>query len=119
MRPVLYLIQRVKKLPHQKHNSHLFLADYGTDQFSNSINYKGNDIVVKSLDSVSVKSIIPFQNKFKTPAEEHKKYRHQYSLLLNETDVTSDDNIINTGIPNSVTFSSSDHLKDTYQTPNL
>ena len=72
--PVHYLIQHEEILPHQKHDSHLFLADYGTDQFSIRINDKGNDTyIVTHLDSFSFKSINPFQNKYKTPARKHNK----------------------------------------------
>ena len=46
LKPVQYLIEEV--LPHQKHDSHPILADYGTDQFSLRINDKGNNIVVKT-----------------------------------------------------------------------
>ena len=51
------------------------------------INDKGNDIIVELLDSFSFKSIIPLQNKFKTPAKKHNKSLHQQYLLLNDTDV--------------------------------
>ena len=51
LKPVHYLIKHEEILPHQKHDSHPFLADYGTDQFSIRINDKGNDIVVKPLQS--------------------------------------------------------------------
>ena len=34
LKPVHYLIKHEEKLPHQKHDSHKILADYGTDQFS-------------------------------------------------------------------------------------
>ena len=67
VKPVHYLIKHEEILPHQKHDSHPILADYGTDQFSFRINDKGNDIVVKPLQSFSFKSITPFQTKFKTP----------------------------------------------------
>ena len=50
---VHYLIQHEEILPHQKHDSHPILADYGTDQFSIRINAKGNDIIVKPLESFS------------------------------------------------------------------
>ena len=49
LKPVHYLIKHEEILPHQKHDSHPILADYGTDQFSIRINDKGNDIVVKPL----------------------------------------------------------------------
>ena len=78
------------------------LADYGTDQFSIRINDKGNDIVVKPLQSFSFKSITPFQTKFKTPIKKNNKTFHQQSLLLNDTDVTSDDeDHIYTRVPKS------------------
>ena len=62
LKPVHYLYKHEEILPHQKHDSHPILADYGTDQFSIRINDKGNDIVVKLLQSFSFKSITRFQN---------------------------------------------------------
>ena len=67
LKPVHYLIKLEEILPHQKHDSHPILADYGTDQFAIRINDKGNDIVVKPLQSFSFKSLTPVQTKFKTP----------------------------------------------------
>ena len=67
LKPVYYLIKHEEILPHQKHDSHPILADYGTDQFSIRMNDKGNDIVVQLLKSFSFKSITPFQTEFKTP----------------------------------------------------
>ena len=52
LKPVHYLIKHEEILPHQKHDSHPILADYGTDQFSIRINDKGNDIIVKPLHSL-------------------------------------------------------------------
>ena len=110
LEPVYYLIKHEEILPHKKHDSHPILADYGTDQFSIRINDKGNDIVVKPLQSFSFKSITPFQTKFKTPIKKNNKTLHQQSLLLNDTDVTSDDeNHIYTRIPKS----DSSFLQDT------
>ena len=40
---------------------------------------------------LSFKSITPFQSKFKTPTKRNNKTLHQQSLLLNDTDITSDD----------------------------
>ena len=91
LKPVHYLIKHEEIVPHQKYDSHPILADYGTDQFSIRINDKGNDIVVKPLQSVSFKSITPFQTKFKTPIKKNNKTLHQQSLLLDDTDITSDD----------------------------
>ena len=71
--PVHYLIQH-KKVPHQKHDSHLILADYGTDQFFIRINDKGNDVFVKFSDSFSFKSLTPSQNKYKTPAKKTQQF---------------------------------------------
>ena len=110
LKPVHYLIKHEEILPHQKHDSHPILADYGTEQFSIRINDKGNDIVVKPLQSFSFKSITPFQTKFKTPTKKNNKTLHQQSLLLNDTDVTSDDeDHIYTRIPKS----NSSFLQDT------
>ena len=89
--PVHYLIKHEDVQPHQKHDSHPILADYGTDQFSIRINDKGNDIIVKPLNSFSFKSITPFHTKFKPPIKKNNKSLHQQSLLLNDTDITSDD----------------------------
>ena len=91
LKPVHYLIKHEEVLPHQKHDSHPILADYGADQFSLRINDKGNDIIVKPLNSFSFNAITPFQTKFKAPDKKHNKSLHQQSLLLNDTDVTSDD----------------------------
>ena len=102
LKPVHYLIKHEEILPHQKHDSHPILADYGTDQFSLRINDKGNDIVVKPLQYFSFKSVTPFQTKFKTPIKKNNKTLHQQSLLLNDTDITSDDeDHIYTRIPKS------------------
>ena len=102
LKPVHYLIKHEEILPHQKHDSHPILADYGTAQFSICINDKGNDIVVKPLQSFSFKSVTPFQTKFKTPIKKNNKTLHQQSLLLNDTDTTSDDeDHIYTRIPKS------------------
>ena len=70
---------------------HPILADYGRDHYSIRYNDKGNDIVVKPLHSFSFKSVTPFQTKFKTPIQKNNKTLHQQSLLLNDTDITSDD----------------------------
>ena len=102
LKPVHYLIKHKEILPHQKHDSHPILADYGTDQFSIRISDKGNDIVVKPLQSFSFKSITHFQTKFKTPIKKNNKTLHQQSLLFNDTDITSDDeDHIYTKIPKS------------------
>ena len=82
LKPVHYLIKHEEVLPHQKHDSHPILADYGTDQFYIRINDKGNDIVVKPLQSFSFKSITPFQTEFKTPTKKNNKTLHQQSYLM-------------------------------------
>ena len=117
-KPVHYLSKHEEIIPHQKHDSHPILADYGTDQFSIRINDKGIDIIIKPLQSFSFKSVTPFQTKFKTPIKKNKKTLHQQSLLLNDTDVTSDDeDHIYTRIPKSETpFSTDTTLQDDYST---
>ena len=39
----------------------------------------------------SFKSVTPFQTKFKAPVKKHNKSPHQQPLLLNDIDITSDD----------------------------
>ena len=76
LEPVHYLIKHEEILPHQKHDSHPILAEYGTDQFSIRINDKGNYIIVKPLQSFSFKFITIFQ----TPIKKNNKTLHQQSL---------------------------------------
>ena len=111
---VHYLIKHEVVLPHQKHDSHPILADYGTDQFSLRNNDKGNDFIVKPLNSFSFESVTPFQTKFKTPIKKHNKSLHLQSLLLIDTDVTSDDeDHIYTRIPkNNSLFSPNETLHE-------
>ena len=118
LKPVHYLIKHEEILPHQKHDSHPILADYGTDQFSIRINDKGNNIVVKPLHPFSFKSVTPFQTKFKTPIKKNNKTLHQQSLLLSDTDITSDDkDHIYTRIPkNDSPFSTDTTLQENYST---
>ena len=118
LKPVHYLIKHEEILSHQKHDSHPILADYGTDQFSIRINDKGIDIVVKTLQSFSFKSITPFQTKFKTPIRKNNKSLHQQSLLLNDTNITSDDeDHIYTRIPKyDSSFSTDTTLQENYST---
>ena len=120
LKPVHYLIKHEDVLPHQNHDSHSILAEYGPDQFSLRINDNGNDIIVKPLNSFSFTAITPFNqnskhlSKFKTPIEKQNKSLHQQSLLLNDTDVTSDDDDhIYTRIPkNNSHFSTDETLHD-------
>ena len=91
LKPVHYIIKNEEVLPHQKLDSNPILADYGTYQFSIRINDKGNDIIVKPLNSFSFKSVTQFQTKFKTPLKKNNKTLHQQYRLLNDTDITSDD----------------------------
>ena len=71
LKPVHYLIKHEEILPHQKHDSHPILADYGTDQFSIRINDKGNDTIPQ------VKIFTQFQLKF---------LRLNYQLLWEQKD---------------------------------
>ena len=97
------MIKHEEVLPHQKNDSHPILADYGTDQFSIQRNDKGNDIIVKPLNSFSFKSVTQFLTKVKAPVKKNNKFLHQQSLLLNGTDITSDDEEhIYTRIPEQV-----------------
>ena len=85
MKPVHYLIKHEEVLSHQKRYSHPILADNGTDQVSIRNNDRGNDIVVKLLNSFSFKSVTLFQTKFKTPTKKNKtpaKHRDIFSDTL-------------------------------------
>ena len=105
LKPVHYLLKHEEVLQHQKHDSHPSLADYGRDQFSLRINDKGNDLIVKPLNSFSFNAITPSQTNFKALVRKHNKSLHQQSLLLNDTDVTSDDeDHIYTRIPKANAF---------------
>ena len=90
LKSVHYLIKHEEVLPHQKHDSHPILADYSPDQFSIRINDEGNDIIVKSSILFSFTSVTSIQTKFKTPIKKNNKSPHQQSLLLNDTDITKD-----------------------------
>ena len=71
-------------LPHQKHDSHPKLANFPYASM------KANDFFVKPSTSFSFYSVILFQSKFKTPIKKRNKTLHQQSLLLNDSDITSD-----------------------------
>ena len=76
-KPVVYLIKHEEVLPHQKHDSHPILADYGKDQFSLRINDKGNDIIVKHLNSFFSKLSLLFE-----PNSKHLS-KNMINLFLN------------------------------------
>ena len=63
MKPVHYSIKHEEVLQHQTHDSHPILADYGTDQVSIRNIDRGNDVVVKPLNSFSFKSVTLSPNK--------------------------------------------------------
>ena len=118
LRPVHYLIKHEEILPHQKQDSHPILADFGTNQFCIRIDDKGNDIVVKLLHSFSFKSVTPFETKFKTPTRKNNRTLHQQSLLLNDTDITSDgeDHIYTRNPKYDSSFSTDTTLQENYST---
>ena len=91
LKPVNYLTRHEEVLPHQRHDSHPILADHSTGQCSLRNNDKGNDFIVKPLNSFSFKYFTPFQTKFKTPIKTHNESLHQQPLLSIVIDVTSDD----------------------------
>ena len=72
------------------------------------------------MNSFSFNAITPFQTKFKAPVKKHNKSLHQQSLLLNDTDVTSDDeDHIYTRIPkdnSSFSHAVTLHEKETFST---
>ena len=80
-----------------------------------------NDIFVNPLNFFSFKYVTPFQTKFKTPVKKNSKYLHQQSLLLNDTDIKSDEeDHIHTRIPkHDPSFTTDKTLhEETYSTKN-
>ena len=55
------------------------------------ISDQGNNDIGKPLDLFFLKSVTHFQSIFKTPNEKHDTSLHQQPLLLNNTDIISDD----------------------------
>ena len=94
----------------RRNDCHPILADYGDDQFSIRINNKGEDIHTKPLDSFSFHSIVPFESKYKKPTKNQTKSFLQQSLILNDTDILSDDDELTQ--PNNIQHQNSDILKE-------
>ena len=66
--------------------------------------------IVKPLDLFSINSITLFQTQLKTPNKKHNKSIYQQPLLLNDTDVISDDeDHIYTRIPKDTTLFTPDN----------
>ena len=55
------------------------------------INNKVEDIHIKSLDSFSFQSIVPFESKYKRPTKNQAKCFLQQSTILNDTEIFSDE----------------------------
>ena len=75
-------------------------------------------LLSKTLQPFSFICVTPFQTKFKTPIKKNNKTLHQQSLLLNDTDITSDDeDHIYTRIPKyDFSFSTDTTLQENYST---
>ena len=73
---------RHKQLPPQINFSILKDDQFKPVQFSIRINNKGEDILIKPLDSFSFQSIVPFESKYKRPTkiEQNHFYNNQLSL---------------------------------------
>ena len=91
LKPVHYLVKHEEIKYNQKNDCHLLLADYGEDQISIRINNKGEDIHIKTLDSFSFQSIVPFESKYKRPTKNQTKSHLQQSTILTDTDILSDE----------------------------
>ena len=91
LKPVRYLVKHEEIKYNQKNDCHPILADYGEDQFSIRMNYKGEDIHIKPLDSFSFQYIVPFETKYKRPTKNQVKSLLQQSTILNDTDIFSDE----------------------------
>ena len=88
---VHYLVKHETVQPLQKDDCHPILADYGNDQLSVRINNKGEDVIVKPLDSFSFKAVKLFQQQYKPPVKKNNKTLLQQSTVLNDTDITDFD----------------------------
>ena len=75
LKPVHYFVKHEEIKYNQKNDCHLIFADYGEGQFSIRINNKGEDIHIQPLDSFSFQSIVPFESKYKTPADQRDIFR--------------------------------------------
>ena len=73
---------RHKQLPPQINFSILKDDQYKPVQFSIRINNKGEDILIKPLDSFSFQSIVAFESKYKRPTKikQNHFYNNQLSL---------------------------------------
>ena len=97
--PVHYLVTHETVQLSQKDDCHSISADYGNDQFSIRNNNKGEDVIVKPLDSFSFKAVKPFQQQYKPPVKKNNKTLLQQSTVLNDTDITNTDDPVNKRIP--------------------
>ena len=95
LKPVNYLVKHEEIKYNKKNDCQPLLAEYGEDQFSIRINNKGEDIHIKSFDSFSFQSNVPFESKCKRPTKNQAKSLLQQSTILNDTDILSDEEEIN------------------------
>ena len=91
IKPVHYLVKHEEIKYNKNNDCHPILADYGEDQISIRINNKGEDIHIKSLDSFSFQSIVPFESKYRRPTKNQAKSLLQQSTILIDTDILSDE----------------------------
>ena len=110
LKPEHYLVKHEEIKYNQKNDCHPILADYGDDQFSIRINNKGEDIHIKTLDSFSFQSIVPFESKYKKPTKNQAKSLLQQSTILNDTDILSDEDELTQS--NNIQHQNSDILKE-------
>ena len=97
IKPVNYLIKHKTVLPPQKDHCYLILADFRNEQISILIRDKGENIITKPLDSISFEAIKPFQIQYKNPIKKYTETLIQQSAMLNDTDITDNDNSIEKG----------------------
>ena len=78
------------------------LVDYGDDQFTLRSQDKGNTVTNTPLDSLSLQSVSSFTNKYKKLLKNKVKPLLQQNPLLNETDLSEDDNPVTKSIPHQI-----------------
>ena len=77
--------------PSQRDNCHPTLADFGGDNFSLRLIVKGENIILKLLDSFSSEAVKPFHGQFRKPIKENTKPLLQQPAILNDTDISDND----------------------------
>ena len=99
LKQIHYLLKHGDVVPTQKKDSHPILVDYGEDQFTLRVLDKGNTVRYTPLDSFSFNSVSSFLIINKKPMRNKVKTSPRESLLLNESDLYEDDDLVSKRSP--------------------